>query len=76
MSNLKIALTDFEIPEPEPITEKQGKYISSLYVANKSCRIIQERYLKVFQCETIWDLNKHEAQELLGAMIRKNNQEA
>jgi hypothetical protein len=73
--DFRIAITDFEIPNPEPITDKQAKYISSLYVSNKACRIIQDRYLKVFQCETIWQLYKHEAQEMLSAMIRKNNQE-
>lgn len=72
MDAYKLNFDDMEVPDPEPITIAQAKYISSLYVSNKDCRIIQERYLKVFQAITIWDLYKHEAQELLAAMIRKN----
>jgi hypothetical protein len=74
MDSFRFHSKDFEVPPPKRITDKQAKYISSLYVSNMACRIIQERYLKVFRCENIWELYMHEAQEMLAAMIRKNNE--
>ena len=63
---------EIDIKLEEPITEKQYRYISALHAKNVECRIIYDRYMKVFRQDELIELSKFQAQELLGAMIRKN----